>query len=284
MSDPRDALDAIGQLPDTEIDIAGAALQFARIDAPDADWQAASAHLSELARDAVDLSRELTGGTARARAGVLSGLLGRHGYGGDTETYASPANANLIQVIERRRGLPVALGILWLHCTRTAGWPAHGLNFPGHFLLMMEGQPPRRATRATAPQHLVVDPFSGGLTLEAHDLRTLLKRVEGPDAELRPGMLQPMSARAVLLRLQNNLRGRREAVGDLPGALVCTEDMLRIAPDAVALWRDAAVLNERMDRVAAALKCYGRVLDLVPEGDGATRARLAINGLQARLN
>ena len=35
--DPREALDAIGTLPDTEIDIGDAALQFARIDAPAAD-------------------------------------------------------------------------------------------------------------------------------------------------------------------------------------------------------------------------------------------------------
>ena len=53
MTDPSLALDAIGQLPDAEIDIADAALQLARVDAPDADWRAARAHLSELAREAV---------------------------------------------------------------------------------------------------------------------------------------------------------------------------------------------------------------------------------------
>ena len=55
MIDPRAALEAIGLLPDTEIDIAGAALQLARVDAPDADWQAARAQLSEIARDAAAL-------------------------------------------------------------------------------------------------------------------------------------------------------------------------------------------------------------------------------------
>ena len=57
MTEPRTALEAIGVLPDTEIDIGDAALQLARIDAPDADWQAARAHLSELARDAVGWPR-----------------------------------------------------------------------------------------------------------------------------------------------------------------------------------------------------------------------------------
>ena len=112
MSDARTALEAIGQLPDSEIDIADAALQLARIDAPDADWQAARLHLSELARDAAALpagDEDLA-----ARAGALAGLItGRHGYTGDSETYEDLANANLIRVIERRRGMPVA----WRHQT-----------------------------------------------------------------------------------------------------------------------------------------------------------------------
>ena len=285
MSDPRIALDAAGQIPDVELDLAGVALQFARIDAPDRDWRAAGAHLSELARDAVDLARELPGNELAARAGGLAGLIaGRHRYAGDAETYDDPANANLIRVTERRRGLPVALGILWLHCARAAGWSAHGLDFPGHFLIALQGERPRGKLRATEPQSIVLDVFAGGVPLGARDLRGLLKRIEGADAELRPGVLQPMPARGVLLRLQNNLRGRREAAGDLPGALACIEDMLRIAPDTAMLWRDAAVLNERLERVAAALRCYERFLDIVPQGDAAARTRAAIEGLRSQLN
>ena len=59
MTNPRTALEAIGQLPDGEIDIADAALQLARIDAPEADWEGARAHLSELARAAVDLTSRI---------------------------------------------------------------------------------------------------------------------------------------------------------------------------------------------------------------------------------
>ncbi len=285
MSDPRDALDAVGQLPDVEIDLAGAALQLARIDAPDADWQAAGAHLSELARDAVALARELPSMDLSARAGALAGLIvGRNCYAGDTETYDDPANANLIRVVERRRGLPVALGILWLHCARAAGWAAHGLDFPGHFLIALQGERPRGKNRGNEPQQIVLDVFAGGVPLTARDLRGLLKRIEGASAELRPGVLQPMPARGVLLRLQNNIRSRRQDAGDLPGALACIEDMLRLAPDTAMLWRDAAVVNQRLERVAAALRCYGRFLEIVPQGDAAMRTRAAMEELRSRLH
>ena len=286
VSDPRLALDAIGTLPDTEIDIAGAALQLARVDAPEADWQAASKQLSALARDAVALDAAKEGvGDVSARAGALAGLIsGRYGFMGDAETYDDPANANLIHVMERRRGLPVALGVVWLHCARAAGWDAHGLDFPGHFLLALAGAKPRNKQRQPTPQNVVLDVFSGGTPLDARDLRELVKRVEGPAAELRPGLLAPMSTRAVLLRLQNNIKGRRLGTGDLPGALACTEDMLRIAPDAAPLWREAALMHQRLDQVAAAVRCFERFLQLVPKGDAAARVRSAVDELRGRLN
>jgi regulator of sirC expression with transglutaminase-like and TPR domain len=275
MSDPRAALEAIGVLPDTEIDIGDAALQLARIDAPDADWQAARAHLSELARDAVDIAATIGTNDLEARAEALAGLIaGRHAYSGDVETYDDLANANLIRVVQRRKGLPVALGIIWLHAARAAGWGAHGVDFPAHFLIALEG----RSVQA------IVDVFAGGLTLDARDLRMLLKRIEGQSAELRPGLLRPMNARRVLLRLQNNIMSRKLQAGDLAGALTCTEDMLRIAPDHADLWRQAAVMNQRLDRVGAALRCFDRFLMLVPEGEAANRIRGTIDELRTRLN
>ena len=289
MIDPRTALDAIGQTPDVEIDIAQAALQLARIDAaPGAegmDWQAASAHLSDLARDAVAMAHDMTSDDVAARAGALAGLItGRHRYSGDTQSYDDMDNANLIHVIRRRRGLPVALGIIWLHCTRAIGWSAHGLDFPGHFLLALEGNAARGRSRSAGPHQTVLDVFSGGIPLDAKDLRGLLKRVEGPEAELRPGVLAPMPARRVLLRLQENIRIRRLSAGNLEGALTCTTDMLRIAPDHAGLWREAAQLHERMDQVTAALRCYERLLVLVPRGDGAARTQAAMQELRGRLN
>lgn len=285
MSDPRDALDAIGQLPDVEIDLAGAAIQLARIDTPDLDWHAASEHLSELARCAVGVADDLSSVDLSARAGALAQLItGRYGYAGDTDTYDSSANANLIQVIERRRGLPVALGILWLHCARAIGWGAHGVDFPGHFLVALEGQSTKRRSRTPEQQQTVVDVFAGGVPLAARDMRALLKRVEGPDAELRPGVLQPMSSRSVLLRLQNNIKSRRLEKGDLPGALTGIEDMLRMAPDGAMLWREAALINQQLEHVGAAVRCYERFLDLVPQGDAALRTRAAIDELRSRLN
>jgi regulator of sirC expression with transglutaminase-like and TPR domain len=250
-------------------------LQLARVDAPEADWQAARAHLSQIARDAVLLADEVPADDLPTQAALLSALLSeRHGYAGDIETYDDLANANLIRVIERRCGLPVALGILWLHAAHAAGWGAHGIDFPGRFLIGLEAD----------EGQVVLDVFAGGGMLDIRELRALLKRVEGSKAELGATTLAPMGTRAVLLRLQNNIRLRRLHAQDLPGALACAEDMLRIAPGDAALWRETGLLYEKLDQMAAALRCLTRFVALVPDGEAALRARLAIDELRSRLN
>jgi regulator of sirC expression with transglutaminase-like and TPR domain len=275
MIDPSAALDAVGLLPDSEIDIADAALLLARVGEPGADWQAARVHLSELARDAASLASRMTDTSVGARADALAELIvGRHDYTGDAESYDDLANANLIRVIERRRGLPVALGIIWLHCSHASGWAAHGIDFPGHFLVGLEA----------GGAHAVLDVFAGGKMLDARSLRAMLKSVEGGKAELRPELLRPMSTRAVLLRLQQNIKVRRLRSGQLEAALACTETTLRFAPEHAALWQEAALIHQRLDHVAAALRCFERFLALVPKGDVATRAHAMMDELRMRLN
>jgi len=257
-------LTALGQLPDGELDLADAAVQLARVDLPGADWAGAQASLSALAREASELAPGDVPG--------LGALLARQGFRGDHDTYDDPANANMIRVLERRRGLPVALGILWLHCARAAGWEADGLDLPGHFVLAVHGTQP-----------VVIDPFEG-IALDAPALRALCKRVGGPGAELRPGALRPVGNRAVLLRLQNNILLRRAEAGDLAGAVACASTMLLLAPEAASLWRERAQLQERMGEIGGAMEAWTRFLALVPEGRLADNARAALTRLRATLH
>jgi hypothetical protein len=60
--------------------------------------------------------------------------------------------------------------------------------------------------------------------------------------------------------------------------------MLLIAPDGIALWQEAAALNQQLDQMAAALRCMGRVVDLAPPGADAAHARAAIAELRGRLH
>ena len=60
--------------------------------------------------------------------------------------------------------------------------------------------------------------------------------------------------------------------------------MLRFAPEDALLWREAGQINERLERVGAALRCFERFLKLVPAGEAANRTRTAMDELRSRLN
>lgn len=171
LAEARAALDAAGRLPDSEVEIGTTALQLARIDAPQADWQAGRVFLSGLARQAMAAAldnRAADAGDGEQRRLVLAGVVHHAlGFRGDSQTHDDLANANLLRVIERRRGLPVALGVLWLRAAEALGWEAYGVDFPGRFLL---------ALRSDAGP-VVADVFDGGARLEARGLRALIRRL-----------------------------------------------------------------------------------------------------------
>lgn len=279
--EPDGALAAIGILPDVEIEPAMAAIQLARLDAPRADWRAASEHLSELARESAAIGSLMSGRTAEARIGALAGLLhARHGYRGDSETYDDLDNANLIRVIERRRGLPVALGILWLHCLRAAGWDGHGVDFPGHFLVAVQSGGGRIAGRTRQPRQVLVDPFGQGATVGSTRLLAMLESMGLGEDGMRPGVAKPMPTRDVLLRLQRNLVQRRLGQGALDPALGALEGMLLIAPEVMGNWLDAAELNRSLGRPQKAALCLERVLEMAPDSEAARIARTRLARLR----
>jgi regulator of sirC expression with transglutaminase-like and TPR domain len=225
----------------------------------------------------------LSGHSTEARVGALAGLIhARFGYRGDSDNYDDLDNANLIRVIERRRGLPVALGVLWLHCIRAAGWDGHGVDFPGHFLIALEK--PARARNGDASRHapVLIDAFGNGATLATPELLALLRRINGSDTPLRPGMVRPMATRDVLLRLQRNLVQRRLQAGDMRAALGSLEGMLQIAPDIAANWLNAADLNRHLGRIGKAIECLERFLALVPESQASIAARAQLDALRGQ--
>ena len=236
----------------------------------------------------------MAGRPIEARVGALAALIhARHRYRGDRDTYDDLANANLLTVHERRLGLPVSLGIIWIHCIRAAGWQGRGIDFPGHFLIQMDATIPSVPSRSPSggakrggrrEQQALIDVFAAGETVGMGDLVMLMRRHLGPETELQPGMLRPMSNRDVLLRLQRNTSERQRRVGENEAALVSLETMLSIAPDHASLWREAGGLNATLSRFRAAIECFERFVALVPDGEDSRQARARISSIRTKLS
>ena len=269
----QELLGEIGAAPDERIDLADAGLRLAAFDHSDIAIEPYRAHLAQLAEDTAEAVRRAD--LAANPAGVLAGVLAeRHGYRGDTETYDDPQNADLMRVIDRRRGLPVALGILYIHAARAQGWGAEGVNFPAHFLVRIDA----------AGRRTVIDPFERGRVLETADLRELLKRVAGADAELRPEFFAPLGNRGILVRLLNNIKSRALHERNLPRALSVLERMLAVAPDEAELWHQYGIASAHLGHLADAREALETCLARTSDEKLRREAAAALDRLRRSLN
>jgi regulator of sirC expression with transglutaminase-like and TPR domain len=253
--------------------IGDAALALASFERPRVGLSRYRQHLATLARD---VGRHAgAAGDLAARAQALNEIiLLKHGYSGDELTYDDLQNANLMRVVDRRKGLPVALGILYLHTARAQGWESVGLAFPGHFLVRL----------GEGAERLILDPFHGGQICEAAILRELLKAMAGQEIELMPEHYAPVSDRDVLLRLQNNLKSRLLQAGRQEQAVRVVDTMLLLAPDLAELWHESGILHARLGNMLASVNALEEFVRRAPEGMARHQAAAFLQQLKSKLN
>jgi len=180
----------------------------------------------------------------------------------------------LMRVIDRRRGLPVALGILCIHAARAQGWGMVGLTFPGHFLVRLEHD----------GQRAILDPFNRGCVRQPGELRELLRTIAGESAILSPQHYAPVSDRAVLLRLQDNLKLRHLQNRQPAKALTVVEGMMLFAPGHAALWHEAGLINAQLGNLRAAVADLEKFLALAGEAGDRHQAAVLLQRLRAHLH
>lgn len=192
-------------------------------------------------------------------------------YHGDLENYDDLQNADIIRVIERRTGLPVALAILYIDVMRAQGWAVEGISFPAHFVIRLD----------LDGQRILIDPFRGGKILEASDLRNILKRVAGEYAELSAEYYEPVNSREILIRLMNNTKTRQiadEAYGD---ALVTIDRMLLFSPKENRLHFERGILLARRQKNDEAISALEKFIEHSEDVDEKHDAVLLIQQLES---
>jgi regulator of sirC expression with transglutaminase-like and TPR domain len=239
--------------------------------------------LDEIARG---IARE---GLDRAPAEETSRALGHHlhvvhGFRGNVDDYGDPRNSHLNDVLDRRLGIPITLAVVLLGVARRIGVAAHGVAFPGHFLVRFERPSPRGGP-------VVVDPFfttsaegaphEPGRALESGELARLLRRHAGDDARLSPRHLEPATPRAILVRILQNLKGAYAARGDLSRALVAAARVTTLIPREPWAIRDRGLLQAQLGVRGGARADLERYLALAPRAADATSIRQVIARLES---
>ncbi len=153
-------------------------------------------------------------------------LFEEQGFDGDRDNYYDPRNSFLNDVLERRRGIPITLALIYMDVGHAAGVETCGVGFPGHFLVCHS---------ATGRY---IDVYNRGRLLDRAAFLDLLRRQGvGPEG-WRDDFLRPVGNAQVLARMLNNLRRHYAQQAD-EGALAMLGSML----EALDLAREPGVVS-----------------------------------------
>jgi regulator of sirC expression with transglutaminase-like and TPR domain len=170
------------------------------------------------------------------------------GFAGNVNHYHDPDNSYLHVVLRTRRGIPVSLAVLWLELAQGLRLKAHGINFPGHFLVKVN----------LPAGQVVIDPFSGeSLSREALSERLLpYQQSQGMVGEFEVPMglyLQSAAPRDILARMLRNLKDLHRAQGDGSRLLAVQERLVILLPEHLPEWRDRGLAHAELGNTREAV-------------------------------
>lgn len=207
-----------GLVDDEEIELDAAALVLSELDHPGTDLAPYIELLRQIDGRLHELGFEAVASNDQAQL-LASVLHGEFSFTGDTETYDVPLNGDFIRVMDRRRGLPVSLSILYVAAARRMGWKAEPLNTPGHVLVRIGDQAP-----------VIIDPFNGGAIVEERQILALLNGFMVAGARISTDEIEKMTNRSTLVRLLMNQASRAEHANDPGRAITLYQRMTLVAP------------------------------------------------------
>ncbi len=247
---------------DDELPVTEAALALAQDAYPDLDLQG---ELAELDRLAARLRRRLPHPAgARERLAALNGFFFRElGFACNRNDYYDPDNSYLNVVLKRRLGIPISLAVIYVELGAQIGLSAHGVSFPGHFLV-----------RVTLPDgDAVIDPTTGRSLSEAR-LLEMLEPYAAADAAPRSllrALLQPASGREIVARMLNNLKAVYLQAERWERLLAVQQRLVILLPEDPEEVRDRGFAYARLEFRRAALNDLEWYLGECPDAPDATR-------------
>lgn len=255
--------------PDESIELARCALLIAAEEYPQLRPEPYLQRLDYLAERVRDHLGDESG--APVVLGELSRLLyEEEGFRGNAEAYYDPRNSYLNDVLDRKLGIPLTLGIIYLEIGWRLALPLNGVSFPGHFMLRYEGEALR----------LLIDPYHGGQIRFEDEAQELLDRVYGGSVRLQSEYLRTAARRDILVRLLSNLKTIHMNARDDVRALAAIERILLLRPDNAEEVRDRGMILARLERVDEAIRALEQYLGLAPSARDITRIQLLIDELK----
>ncbi len=264
---------------DEVIDLAEAALLIAAEEYRDLDIAAYLARLDDMG---ATLKRRLRADISQADTIMALNrfLFDELGFSGSTADYYDPRNSFLNEVLDRKRGIPISLALVYMEIGRRLGLPLQGVSFPAHFLVKC---PLREGT-------VVLDPYAKGVSLSLDDIRRRVKALRDgaePPKSVVAGMLAAASSKEILVRMLRNLKGIYSHHKEWLRALTATDRIICVMPDLAEEYRDRGMIYLNLECFRAALfdlQAYLKMLPVAEDADTVRQKVVELQAVAARLN
>ena len=106
--------------------------------------------------------------------------------------YQNPDNSCLNRVIDRRRGIPVTMTVVWLLIAKRLNLSLHGISFPVHFLARYKDK----------DEDFLIDPFNGGSVVTEEQCKAFLESI---GVQFHEAFLEPVDGRHIVARMLRNM-------------------------------------------------------------------------------
>jgi len=193
------------------------------------------------------------------------------GFQGNRNDYYDPDNTYLNRVLERRRGIPISLAILYMEIGEQIGLPLRGVSFPGHFLVKL----------TVRTGDIFLDPYTGQ-SLSREELEERLAQfLEARKLEVRADLalipaIQEAPARDILIRMLRNLKGIYHDRRDFERLLAVQQRLVILRPAAPEERRDRGLIYAQLECARAALDDLNYYLKQQPDAAESEEIRRTI--------
>jgi regulator of sirC expression with transglutaminase-like and TPR domain len=126
--------------------------------------------------------------------GLMKFLFGPGKFAGNTINFQDPANSLFDSVLVRRLGIPISLSVLAIEVAKRKDFDLLPIGMPGNFLV-----------RSSYDDDQYFDPFRGADPLSSGECADLFLNLN-PQARWSDSFLQPVTNRAVIIRMLTNLK------------------------------------------------------------------------------
>lgn len=122
-----------------------------------------------------------------------------HGLVGDKKDYHSPQNSFINEVLERKKGNPLSLALIYQVLAEQLDLPIKGVNLPNHFILAYAGI---EGPATEAKVLFYINAFSSGDILTESEIDQFLDKLK---IDRKRSYYSPCTNKDMILRLINNL-------------------------------------------------------------------------------